>query len=232
MPDTYTLKARVSPMFIVLFPFILLSALISPKTDTLQVVTGSALFTIAFSILAAQFSRDSGKSKERNLWNSWGGAPTIQLLRHSNSEINPIKRSRIHNKLQEILPELKMPSPKEEGENPQKADEIYEVCIGHLRTKTRDIKKYPLIFKENINYGFLRNLWGLKKYGILISLMGSLVSLYITFMRLKDSLISYESVVVLLINVGLFFFWIFWVNPKRVKLAAYAYAERLLEYCE
>lgn len=231
--DTYTIKARVTPIFIVLFPIILISTLIVPEARILQAITGSTLSTLALSFLGAQFSRDRGKAKETELWRSWGGAPTTQILRHKNTEYNPIRRLRIHKNLQAMLTDLTIPSPEIESENPEKADQIYEACVRHLITRTRDIKKYPLVFKENINYGFLRNLWGLKPYGILISLIGMIISLiYLRFEWLSSNQISYDLVIVLLISLCLLFLWTFWVKPERVKIAAIAYAERLLECCE
>ena len=34
-----------------------------------------------------------------------------------------------------------------------------------LREATRDTSRFPLVFAENANYGFRRNLWGLRPIG-------------------------------------------------------------------
>lgn len=231
--DNYTVRARVAPIFLVLFPLILISTVTAPKVQIFQAISGSLLLTLALSLLGAQFSRDRGKIKEAELWRSWGGAPTTQILRHRNTDFNPIRRSRIHNNLQEMLPDIQLPTPDQEKEYPEQADQIYEACIRHLISRTRDIKKYPLVFKENINYGFLRNLWGLKPYGISISIIGMIVLfLYIRIEWINSYIISYQLIVVTLINLSILYLWIFWLKPERVKIAAVAYSERLVECCE
>ena len=35
-----------------------------------------------------------------------------------------------------------------------------------MRQNTRDIKRFPLLFVENVTYGFRRNLFGLKRIGL------------------------------------------------------------------
>jgi hypothetical protein len=60
----------------------------------------------------------------------------------------------------------------EELLNPDYALDCYDSCGDLLREKTRDKDKFSLIFQENMNYGFRRNLWGMKTLGIFTSLMG------------------------------------------------------------
>lgn len=231
--DTYTVKARIAPLIITLFPLILISAIITPIGYLLGTITGSTVAVLSLSVLGAQFSRDRGKRKEKELWKSWGGAPTTSFLRLNNPESNQVRCLQIHKNLQVMLPDLKMPTPEEEKENPQKADEIYEAFVLHLKAKTRDTKKFSLVFKENINYGFLRNLWGLKPYGIAIASIGVVVSFaYLVWKYVYIKNISYEIMVIAIINLTLLLFWIIWVQPKRIKIAAIAYAERLFECCE
>jgi len=231
--DSYTIQARVAPIFIVIFPLIIIFATIAPKALAFQTIAGSTIVSMAFSFLGAQFSRDLGKTKELKLWQDWGGAPTTQILRHRNIEYNSIRRDLIYNKLQPMIPEVVLPSPEFEKENPEKADQIYETFVRHLIIKTRDKKEYPLVFKENVNYGFLRNLWGLKAYGITISLIGIIISsVYAGFEWLTYKSVLTDFLIVFMLSSCYLLMWIFWMKPKRIKVAAFAYAERLFECCE
>ncbi len=41
----------------------------------------------------------------------------------------------------------------------------------YLRENTRDKEKFGLVYAELIGYGFRRNLWGMKKLGVTLSIM-------------------------------------------------------------
>ncbi len=60
------------------------------------------------------------------------------------------------------------PTAKDEEADPVKCDAYYERCGNWLRENTRDTKKFKLLFDENINYGYRRNLLGLKAPGLAI----------------------------------------------------------------
>lgn len=184
-------------------------------------------------VFIAQFGRHGGKTKQEELWDSWGGPPTTRFLRHSNPEFNRFRRSRCHKNLQMMFPDQALPTAEEEKNNPELADQVYEAYTRYLIGRTKDRVQYPLIHAENINYGFLRNLWGLKPYGLFLSISGlcgwAFHSLY---QWCKHGSISYCSLTAIAFHLVLLFLWIFWINPGKVKVAAEAYAERLLEYCE
>ena len=52
------------------------------------------------------------------------------------------------------------------------AREAYEAAAAYLREQTRDRKAYPLVYEALCEYGFRRNLWGLKPIGLTFSLLG------------------------------------------------------------
>ena len=55
-----------------------------------------------------------------------------------------------------------VPTEQAEKDNPKVGDAFYERGGGWLRENTRDTKKFPVLFSENITYGYRRNLLGLK----------------------------------------------------------------------
>lgn len=189
--------------------------------------------SVGLSMLVVQFGRDFGKRKEPALWESWGGPPTTQFLRHRNTKFNPLLRQRYHSCLRKLRPDLKIPSPEQEVRDPDGADQIYSATTRYLISETRDIKKFPLIFKENVNYGFRRNLWGLKPFGLAISTLGaSACMLRLWLVYQSNQRISAETASGSVINLALLLVWLFWVTPSTVRITAEAYAERLLEACE
>ena len=122
------------------------------------------------------------------------------------------------------------------------ADQHYEVAISFLREITRDTSKFPLVLAENINYGFRRNLWGLKAYGLVIAILAAIASWGfflssagfpwveswvdnvianadgITTTRLIGSICNTSAIVI----------WFLVITPKWVRNTAEAYAECLL----
>jgi hypothetical protein len=119
----------------------------------------------------AILARNLGKQLEPGLWESWGGSPTIQLLRHAGTG-NPILRERWHRFLSRLLGKP-LPTPQEEQVDSKGADDIYNAGIKLLINKTRDVKKFHLLYKENIQYGYCRNLFAMRTMGLILSGLGS-----------------------------------------------------------
>jgi len=228
--DTYTQRARLYPAFLSVLPLFFTAIACYPKDYfTLSVFLG-VLNLGGGTFLFAQIGRSLSKSKEDKLFKSWGGKPTTRQLRHINTT-NKILLERRHKKLQQLITDIQIPTLEEEQMDPQRADEIYEACTKFLINKTRKIDEFPLVFQENCNYGYHRNLWGLKPIGLTLSSLGLFITLsYIIF-------VSKESTSPLTITGGIanllsLLAWIFIVTPNWVRTVAEAYAERLLDTCE
>jgi len=231
--DTYTQRARLRPALIVVLPLVLVVLTFFPNEFTSLGIVVSVLGCCGGIALLAHFGRDMGKKKEEPLFASWnGGKPTTRMLRHSTAP-NPILLVERHSKLQTLLLNQKLPTASEEAASPASADKIYEACTNLLIQKTRDKEKFPLVFEENCNYGFRRNLWGMKPIGVTTSILGVLVvgGVIINFWLLKSP-IPLLAIISGSTSLFLLILWIFWFTPSWVKVAADAYAERLLESCE
>lgn len=225
--DRYTLHARIAPIFVTLIPFSFAVAVWFPTASAVWNYVGTLLVTFPVSALLAQLGRELGKRKEPVLFKRWGGTPTTRLLSHRLSTLNPITLRRYHDKLASLLPDLMIPEPLDEARNTTSTDQIYESCVHFLRESTRDRKQFPLVFAENVNYGFRRNLWALKPYGIVSAIIG-IVSCGLFLLNRQHEGNSSIGVVGLLVSAALFALWIFVFNPDWVRTIAYTYAERLL----
>jgi hypothetical protein len=230
--DTYTIEARLCPVFLVILPVLITINLWAPETSKFQFGFSSIIFSLAISFFGAQFGRNWGKLKEINLWKSWDGPPTTRFLRHRDIQFNSIRKMRCHGIFHDLIPDINIPTMEEEMSDPLKADQIYEACTRFLIAKTRDTKKFSLVYKENINYGFLRNLWGLKPLGIVLSSLSLINCGYFLWIEWNNKKILPETIILTLIILCISVLWITWVCPKNIKIAAEAYAERLLECCE
>ena len=230
--NAYTRRARLRPALIVVLPLGL--AVLSWSPDGLKswTVLWSLFVWAGGTALMAQVARDRGREKEKDLFQRWGGKPTTQLLRYAGSS-NPILVSRRHANLQRVLTDIHLPNEEEETADPEHADNVYDTCVRWLLEQTRDQKKFSLIFEENCNFGFRRNLWGMKPVGIILSVVGLLLGLAAIFIHLRASItVSPVSYAGAACTIALLGFWIVWCSPDWIKLSADAYAERLLAALE
>jgi hypothetical protein len=235
MFDIYTLKARFYPVVILFIPLVIIGIFYSFEFQSIIHLLSSLGLIGALTYLFSQLGRDRGKSKEVHLWQSWGGAPSVQLLRLKNNFINEHTKQRYHQKLKNLCPVATSPDLNMENSNPNAVDEVYKSWTKFLISQTRDTQRFNLLFKDNVSYGFRRNLWGLKIYAILFIIV-LIVGNYIFWVsHLKSwNVMNFSNVFFYSSGALLFFlfFWLFIVTKNWVRLAAFSYAERLCESVE
>ncbi len=230
--DAYTFKARVIPALIVLLPFGLALASLFPKKFVGWDVLVWLLSNAGLAFFLEQFARDLGKRKELKLFSDWGGKPTSLLLSHSKSSLSTETINRYHFNLSEQFGII-TPTKEVEAKDPEFASQLYDSCIDFLEANTREVIKFPLVVKENANYGFRRNLLGMKFLAIIIAVISIgllVIPIFLHWNSLKS--VSIVIFVSLLIDIALLAIWIFIVTKKWVKTAAFAYAKILLQACD
>jgi hypothetical protein len=232
--DKYDRKARLYPMFIVLSPVAIGISLWLPFDVKILSASVGLAISLGMSMFLSQIARDKGKEKERMLFEKWGGKPSTTILSYKLSPLSHPTLSRYHRKLKEMDSSLWFPTSKEEEiENEKRAFASYESSGDLLRAKTRDKTQYALLFLENINYGYRRNLWGIKPIGIGTSILGLIITLiYILFFWFQTHTVEVLQIILLCYPALLLLVWGFRINPNWVKLTADAYAERLISTCD
>ena len=219
----YATRARIKPAFIVFLPLgIALIALFS------NIFTGWsflawAMSSVGISILLEQISRDLGKRKEDNLFKQWGGKPSTILLSHQKSTLNRTTLHRYQATLFQLT-KISFPTIDDEINNQKQAYLIYESYGDFLKEKTRDVNKFRLLFEESINYGFRRNLWGMKTIALCFLFLSSMMivmKVYLTW----EGITKVQPVdgVALIINALLLISWIFLITPDWIKVTAYQF---------
>ena len=226
--DTYSFRARVIPVYLTLAPVILLLAVLVPEGLKLPLGGAAALVFVPISFFLSQVGADFGKRLEKGLWSKWGGSPTTRFLRHANHEFNEVTRGRVHDKLRGLG--LHVPTREEQDQDQRGADKHYESCTEDLIWRTRDTKKFPLVFKGLTEYGFRRNLLGLRAFGVFLAVAGVAGSAWSTYsLWVATDKPPAVSMVGGLITTGLLSAWLAWVTERTVNLAANRYARFILE---
>jgi hypothetical protein len=223
--DVYVWQARRSAvMLTALAPALAVFAWL-PRFDWALLAPPLTFFGVF--ALVSQVGRDKGKLKEPKLYESWGGKPTTVMLRHHGSPLDPAALARLHDALS-LATGVPSPSRRKETASPADADKVYEEYVRYLRDTTRDREKFPRVFEELVNYGFRRNLWGLKPLGMALAAAASAAALTALWWHRGQDHQPLAGAAAALALV-MFSAWVFWINPAWVRIAAQAYAERLIE---
>lgn len=225
--DEYSLKARVTPALLVLLPALISVAVWLPMLYNAGKALIGLLVSCGIVVVLANFARENGKKIEKTLWQKWGGAPATMALHHGTGPIDKPSKDRYHQFLESKINNWKIPSPAEEKENPRLVFEMFNTAISWLKEQTRDKNKFPLVFAENINYGFRRNVLGLKPIGIFICLICVFLNAWLCYGNLCA-----QGVATFLVCLLLLVWWLAVVSGQWVKKAADEYSNKLLASCD
>ena len=236
--DQYDRKARLRPALLCGLPLATLIVLLIPKLGAILGSIGVVVVYCGGSILLVQIGRDLGKALEERLYQLWGGEPSVAMLRHTDSRLPKPTKDRYRSFLSLAVPGLTLASVQEEEAHPEQADVGYDSANRWLLEHTRDHARFNLLFMENMNYGFRRNLLGLKPIALginafaLILVIGTAMASWtgeITGTILALSLEWWVSVVITVVHILLF---VTYIRPDWVQITAETYAQQLLAACD
>lgn len=231
--DAYSLRARLFPAIIAAAPALAaLVLLISWKSFELSnVILTVAIFVLFFA--TADFARSRGRAIELKLYSEHGGMPSITMFRRDDLTIDDGLKERYRAFLASKLG-VAVPSAEVECTNQAAADAFYEQCGVWLRQSTRDTKKFPLLFNENITYGFRRNLLGVKWPALTLNLL--VVAICIVLLSHvgwgTETELGKRTIAVLVVAVAQANYMLFVVRRSAVWDSARAYARELILSCE
>jgi len=171
--DSYWRQARLYPALLATLPCLVVVIAFWPQLLAPTVTKGVIAFASSLGVLYAMaaFARSRGKRTEKRLLKSWGGWPTTIWLRHRSGLLQPQTTARYHQYLTKHVPGLVQPSASEETCEPENADMQYASAVEWLKEQCRG-KNFPLVEKENAEYGFRRNLRGMRPVGLSLCALG------------------------------------------------------------
>jgi hypothetical protein len=219
--DRYVIFARFLPAVVVVLPALALTTWVPLSSDWAKWLTGMGGFAFLVYVVS-HASRERGRRIETALWESWGGAPSRQMLRHRDPTFDPVTKARYHSRLVALQAVPSMPTSEEEGQDPRAAENSYAAASQWLVNNTRDKKTFPLVFEENVGYGFRRNLLGMKTWGLISAGLGIVsagIGLFLGRVPAIEMLGSALVALYLLVTI----------TQTSVRTQANTYARRLIE---
>lgn len=236
--DPYDRKARLKPALLALLPLICLCISLFPEIQSIWSAVGGIVVYCGSTMLLIQFGRNWGKLLEPSLFRSWGGKPSVAMLRHCDTRLSQDQKNRYRAFLERNVPELKLASPEEEEKSLAHADDGYESATAWLLTRTTDHERFKLIFAENINYGFRRNIRGLKPIALILDI--TVITIFLIWysslwtgeiFSTLNSIGIYGQITGILVILHLLFF-LFFITRDWIRPPAEAYARQLLAACD
>jgi hypothetical protein len=220
----------------------LITLLYAPNVSAL-----TGVVTIAVScgglFLMTNVCREMGKRLEEKLFHEWGGKPTTQLLRHRDVGIDSVTKRRYHAFLAAKIRAV-FPDPEQEKNDPAKADEAYQSGARWLLDQTRPDagKKFDLLFRDNVTYGFRRNALGVRPLGIVIAigcLLWVLAKEHVFFGSSGKGVdwavlteLAPAAVTSLAVSGLMLLVWVFFFTKTSLRTSAFTFARTLLRTCD
>lgn len=221
--DKYERRARLTPGLLLTAPVVVIALSIGLATNPVVSVAIGLITAGVGGYLLSLLVAASGRRIQADLWESWGGPPTVQLLR-ARSTVSTKAQNTVWRSAVEALTGIGLLNARQEASNAAKADELIGAAIGQVRHLGQDAR-YPLVAAENAQYGLERNLFGSRWVGRILSVLGTSI---VAFALLVEPAPNVQLLVALVAEAALVLVWVFVPSRERARSAAFRYAEQLL----
>ncbi|MGA2481564.1 MAG: hypothetical protein ABSF92_00420 [Candidatus Acidiferrales bacterium] len=157
--DEYELKARIAPGLIVALPALVDVIYVMPALSSLPIFAASGIITLALIYGLGYVIRAEGQQVEPALWRQWGGPPSTRLMRSSDTFFGADLKNSIRSAVRQEFA-VSLPTPAEEKKDTARADKAIADAFERVRGFLRSFDPTGVWQKNNIEYGFCRNLLG------------------------------------------------------------------------
>jgi len=228
--DAYSLRARLFPAILAAAPALAALALLISweKIALSNTIAGAGLLVLVFAL--ADFARKLGVYVEPKIYQEMGGKPSVTMFRRSDRTIEEPTKDRYRTFLAGKVSQP-VPTAEREANDQAATDAFYEACGTWLRAHTRDAEKFPLLFIENVGYGFRRNQFGLKWVALALNVIVVVICAGLLWHRGTldmDNDLTMRTAVVLIVAVIHAAYFGLVVTKNSVKAAARKYGRELI----
>lgn len=217
--DSYSRTARLTPALLLIAAPIIVLTSVGVSTWPLARTLLAVFISLGIPLLLMDWVRRRGQGLQKKLWQKWGGNPVISHLRDDG--LIPRKRRKL------LADQTSLPL--NDPVHPE-WEPAMDNAIRRLISATRNRSQYPLVFAENKNYGFARNMLAVRSIGIYASIIALLISIILIAISCVSPTFSTLSILLgTLCCAALLLVWLFFPTESRVYAAAVDYRDRLLD---
>jgi hypothetical protein len=229
--DEYERKARLIPGLLAVLPVALVAVGLGWDKYPAVAVASGLVVGAGASYLLTVLVRHLGRRAEPKLWKSWGGPPASALLRLR----TPVENDRVRDDWRDAVMTLtgvQLLNRADEIDRPEEADQLIESAVRqilHLGQRA----EYPVLARENIQYGFERNVYGFRWIGR--GLAAASVAVLVGVLAINPDAIGDVQVLAtavasaLIVDLGFLAGWLVLPSSTRTRLAGERYAMALMQ---
>jgi hypothetical protein len=218
--DSYERKARFFPALIVVLPIIVFAMSLRLPDEgwlTKVLVTGGA--GSALVVALAHMASAAGNRFGEAFWKGRGGLPTARWLRTSDATHSSQQKQHWYAAIKKLTG---LDIPATVTAQPHEEDAVISDAIRQLRNQIRGKAAGKMVDKHNEEYGFARNLAGLRWVMLASSFLG-VGGCALAWQYGRGSVLGCVFNGGLLVHAAVMFFWL----PNYVERAGERYAESL-----
>jgi hypothetical protein len=157
--DEYEVKARIAPGLIVALPAVVDVVYMVPVLGNLPIFAAGGIITLVLIYGLGYLIRAEGQKLEPVLWKQWDGPPSTRLMRYRDSFFGVDLKNSIRSAVTQEFA-ITLPAAADEKKDPASADKAIADAFQRVKSFLRRFDATGIWQKNNIEYGFCRNLWG------------------------------------------------------------------------
>lgn len=228
--DRYDINARLKPALLAVLPVLIPGLYWYPDAWSAAGSAVAAASSCGGLYAMSQLARRRGRAIERRMGSEVGRDHSARLLSHADTFVVPDTKARYHAHLRSCGHNLA--SAEEEIADPNRSFLRARSAVDWLLENTPKSGRAPLLFEENVAYGFQRNQYGLKPIAITICLVAIVAHAGLLAKSAPPTEWSGSGIGVLIVLAALLAYWTVAVTRGAVIDASLAYGQRLLSLCE
>jgi hypothetical protein len=224
LSDRYERKARLLPALLVALAPASTAATAVHDLVTWYTALGAGLgveLVLGFGL--SLVARAAGRRVEDSLWETWGGPPTTRWLRPSDTTCSDQQKTRWRAAIKQMTG-LTLPATMTSSRTPEDVDRLIRDATKQLRYAIRERPEARMVAVHNEDYGFARNLLGLRWWWIGLAVLSLAVDIVLLVLG-NQAMVAPLLVSGLSLLIGGFAAP---ALPTHVRQCAERYAESLL----
>ena len=169
LSDRYERKARLLPgLLLAAVPALTLGAVLQEFAAWYTATSSAVGVEFLVAIILGQLARARGRHVEEVMWKAWGGPPTMRWLRPWDQTCSEQQKSKWRGAIKRLTG-LTLPASIPQDGTQEEVDRQIADATRQLRYALRAKPEAALLATHNEDYGFARNLCGVRWHWVALS---------------------------------------------------------------